>query len=321
LNVRRVSIVSLLVACAAACTDEVPLGSWAKTTQGNDAGAAGGGSGGAGSGGSVAGKGGGGSGATTTPECGTEGVPGPVSPQGSAVSVTVPYTDWTVPTPYDSVEVEMRMEVETAADGFVWTHELPFAAGPVVILAFQSMGGYQADPPNGSVVRTKMAQFWISGPPLEAELGDIAYPDARAYLDMEARSQWWAINARYEWQACRAYRFRFSALAPEPNRAATWYGAWVIDVDAATETSLGRMLVPDAWGGLTSPTTIWSNRFGWRVLDSCDDIEAVSTWFGAPATSSGAGVLLGHRFGALEACANTRIDVLDGAVRQRIGDE
>ena len=290
---RPISILAAVAACSVACTGEVPLGSF-----GEESGAKGGGGG--------------------TPECLAPGEPGPVSPAGSAISVTVPYTDWNVPTPFDSIEIEVRLETETVTDGFVFAHEVPFAAGPVVLLTFQSLGGYQADPPGGPVVLTKMAQFWISGPPLAAELGDIPYPDARTYLTMEVRGEWWSINARYDWELCRPYRLRLAALSAGTG-GSTWYGAWVIDVENATETLLGRMLVPDAWGGLTSPTSTWSNRIGWSSLTSCGDVEPVSVLFGAPTVADGAATLAGHRFGALPACPNTRIEDFDTAVRQRIG--
>ena len=279
--------------CAAACTGEVPLGSWGKAAGAKDAGSG-------------------------TPECAAAGETVLTSPAGSAVSVTVPYTDWTVPTPYDSIEIEVRLETESMTDGFVWTHEVPFAAGPVVLLAFQSQGGFQADPPAGPVERAKLAQFWISGPPLAAELGDIPYPNARAYLAQEVRGEWWSINAIYEWEACRPYRLRLAELEPGAS-GSTWYGAWVIDVVAATETLLGRMLVPDAWGGLTSPTSTWSNRIGWGMLEACEDVEPVSVIFGAPTNPSGAATSWEHRFGALPACPNTRIEDFETAVRQRIG--
>jgi hypothetical protein len=163
-----------------------------------------------------------------------------------------------------------------------------------------------------------MTQFWISGPPLAAELGDIQYPDARASRIAEVRGEWWSINAKYDWQPCRPYRLRLAAQESEPG-GSTWYAAWVIDVDGETQTLVGRMLVPDAWGGLSSPTSTWSNRIGWSMLDTCDEIEAVSTLFGAPSTTSGLATLREHSFGALPACPNTRIETFDSAVRQRIG--
>jgi hypothetical protein len=288
---------ALSAACVAGCRGEVPLGSWGTKKDAS------------------------GSGGTTsaTPECLAVGEPGPTSPAGAAVSVTVPYTDWEVATPFDSIEIEMRVEIETAMDGFIWTHEVPFAAsGTVALLTLQSLGGYQADPPNGPVELTKMTQFWISGPPLAAELGDIPYPDARASRIAEVRGDWWSINAKYDWQPCRPYRLRLAAQESEQG-GSTWYAAWITDVESETQTLVGRMLVPDEWGGLSSPTSTWSNRIGWSMLDTCDEIEPVSTLFGAPVTASGPATLLDHRFGALPACSNTRIETFPSAVRQRIG--
>jgi hypothetical protein len=84
----------------------------------------------------------------------------------------------------------------------------------------------------------------------------------------------------------------------------------------------------DSWaGGETKRQTLSGGsrrplvRFGSVRFGSCDALEPVSTLFGAPVTANGAGTLLEHRFGALEACPNTRIETFANAVRQRIGGE
>jgi len=139
----------------------------------------------------------------------------------------VPYTDWTVPTAFESIELDMRIETETATDGYVFTFEASFTGSANALIALQALGGYQAEP-NGPVVRTKMAQFWISGPPLAAELGDIVSPDARAFQTFQVGTEWWSIDARYEWQPCRTYRLRLA----------------VESTDATLETDEGLLTLP-----------------------------------------------------------------------------
>lgn len=282
------------VVCLAGCNDQVPLGSW-----GREPGAKGEGA--------------------PLPECFAVGTPGPTTPGGPGVAVTVPFTDWVVPTPYETIEFELRIETETLADGDVWAFEVPFAGGANVLLSMQSLGGYQADPPAGPVVRTKIAQFWISGPPLEAELADILYPDARAYLSLEAGSQWWTINALYEWQPCRTYRFRLAPDGTEAGRG-TWYVGSLVDTVTLDETVLGRMLVPDAQGALTTPVSTWSNRIGWAPLLTCSDIEPASAIFGVPAADGERSPSHSHRFAEPASCDNTRFVDFEGGVRQAIGD-
>jgi hypothetical protein len=278
----------------AGCNDQVPLGSWGKEPGQKSEGA-------------------------PLPECLAAGTPGPTTPGGAGVAVTVPFTDWVVPTPYEAIELELRIETETVADGDVWAFQVPFAGGANVLFGLQSLGGYQADPPNGPVVRTKIAQFWASGPPLEAELGDIPYPDARAYLSFEVGSEWWTINALYDWQACRTYRLRLAPDGVEAGRG-TWYAGSIIDTQTLDETLLGRMLLSDAQGAPTTPVSTWSNRIGWAPLVACSNIEPASAIFGVPEADGLRSSSRRHRFAEPLSCDNTRFVDFEGGVRQAFGD-
>ncbi|HVR18520.1 MAG TPA: hypothetical protein VMS65_02450 [Polyangiaceae bacterium] len=292
-------LLSLLIAstCFLGCRDEVPLGSWSKAP--GDAGNT----------------------PPTLPEClASTGELGPVTPGGPTTGVTVPYTDFDWPAPFASIEWEMRVEQEPTTDGTIWANQVAFADGSSALVALQARGGFQADPPSGPVVRTKMVQFWISGPPLEAELGDIQYPDARAYQTLQAGSSWWTIDARFDWVTCRAYRLRVEPDTIEPGRG-VWYRGLVIDTETAVETLIGRILVPEASGGLTAPTTSFSNRIGWTPLIACADAEPVSVLFGTPLADGARPESLSrtHRFGDPLACADTRFTVFPDAVRQEVG--
>ena len=236
------------------------------------------------------------------------------------LGVTLPYTDWNWPAPFDSIEWDVRIERESVADGYLWAHEVHFAGGATVLMALQSQGGYQADPPAGPVERTKIVQFWISGPPLEAELVDIPYPDARTFQTAQAGSDWWTINARYDWTVCRAYRLKVLPETSEPG-VGVWYGGWIVDTETGTETQIGRMLVPAAWGRLTAPASSWTNRIGWTPLGTCADAEPVAAIFGVPLVDGvrPESVSPTNRFSAPPACPDTRFDDFPDAVRQEVG--
>ena len=126
--------------------------------------------------------------------------PGMTATPGAGVGVTITYTDWRWVEPFDSLEWEMRVEVEPADDGYIFAQEFSLEAGNTGLATLQANGGYQADPPGGATEIEKLVQFWIEGPPLRAELADIAYPDARAALvhDPQQRPEQKRIKTWYQ---------------------------------------------------------------------------------------------------------------------------
>ena len=297
---RSAAIVWLALVGAVGCNDEVSLGAFAGEQQGN-------------------GGGSGGGGGTALPECGDPGEVGATNAPGPGVGVTITYTDWDWTEPFDSLEWEVRVEVEPEDDGYLFAHEFTLEAGNTGLVTLQANGGYQADPPGGPTDIAKLVQFWLEGPPMRAELGAIAYPNARVALENQAGAQWWTINARYEWQVCRAYRFslRREELAPGGGR---WYAARIRDTVTGTETLIGRILTPEAWGGLVAPTRSWTNRIGWTPLGSCAAPEPVSVLFGAQSANGG---LLEptktSRFAMPPVCPSSRFTDFPNAVRQEVG--
>jgi hypothetical protein len=294
---RAAAVIWLVAAGAFGCNDEVSLGEFAAGNPLGD--------------GSVA---------APLPECGEPGDEGQASSAGDGVGVTITYTDWDWAEPFESLEWELRVEVEPEDDGYLWAQEFALEAGNPGLLTLQANGGYQADPPNGPTEITKMTQFWIGGPPLRAELGAIAYPEARVYLQTEVGIEWWTINARYDWQACRAYRFRVTREETDPG-GGRWYAARIRDTETGEETLIGRILTPETWGTLAAPTRSWTNRIGWAPLGSCDAPEPASALFGVPSANGGAlePTSKVHRFAAPALCPSSRFTDFPNAVRQEVG--
>lgn len=179
--------------------------------------------------------------------------------------------------------------------------------------------GAQADPPNGGVQTENMAVFWISASPIRAELGDVAYPNARTYLNPEMGSEWWTIHVLYDWQVCRPYHLRVGRHASEPN-GDIWYGAWVRDGATHVETFLGRILVPAAWGRLGTQTTMWSARIGYAPVTTCDTAERASAVFGFPAADGGSMLpsTRRSRFSDPPRCSHSRFTEFPDAVRHEV---
>ncbi|HLV64279.1 MAG TPA: hypothetical protein VKY73_00635 [Polyangiaceae bacterium] len=323
-------LVFALASGAPACRDEVPLGAWESPSISASGGAAAG-EAGARTGGaspSVAGEGGGGAGTEAAlPEClelGAE--PSAQSRLEDRVGATEMATDWTWPSSVASMEWELMVEreIERALPnvpeaGYYWTHQFSFEGGVGGYLGIQAEGGYQEVPPGSEIFFTKMAVFWLSGPPLDAELGDIAYPDARIAPISAAGVSYLTIHARFEWQACHVYRFR---IAPESTASTgVWYGAWIEDVTDGVETFLGRMLLP-ADTGLLAPFSISRtqpiNR--WEP-SACGQRQPGSAVFGTPRSVEDGVTPIFHtnRFVAPLRCTISQFTEFPGGVRHELG--
>lgn len=292
------------------CSEQVSLGAW------NSSGVTGGGAATGGGGSSGAGNGGGG--AKSCPR--EAGTPGPRNAAGSKLEVTVTYTDWTWPAPSDSLEWDFTLENGVSRDGYFWAHGFDLVGSTGGFIGLQYRGGYQADPPDGVVQVENMLVFWMSSHPLRAELGDVAYPNARKYLKIDANGEWWTIHALYDWQVCRTYRLRVARHSTEAN-GDIWYGAWVLDTVTNVELFFGRILVPAAWGQISTTTQMWSNRIGFTELRSCSELEPVSAIFGYPTANSGT-VHPGppqNRFESPPSCGSSRFTDFPDEVRQELG--
>lgn len=327
------SLVSLCLAALASCRDEVPLGSWL-ADGGRDGGAAGeagaiGSAGRAqgGEGGAPVGDGGesGESGATATfPACLEPGTVGPVNVAGSEPGLTETSTEWTLSDAVTSIEWELSVErdvneTEPPSAGYYYHQRFFFDKGMVGIFGIQAEGIYQSEPPTSAVEVTKIAVFWLSGPPLEAELGDIAYPNARVAPTTANGVNWLTIHARFPWEACHVYRFRIAPDSTDPS-GNVWYGAWIDDITTGQVTMLGRMLVPSD-SGLITPFTV--SRVSPIVYDArtCAVPSPTSAVFGAPRGNGGsvAPSLRTNRFESPARCATSRFTSFEGAVRHQIG--
>jgi hypothetical protein len=163
-----------------------------------------------------------------------------------------------------------------------------------------------------------MVVFWISAP-LGAELGDVAYPDARTYFKTDG-GEWWTIHARYDFETCRVYRLRVGRQSADAS-GNVWYGAWIRDTVTNAETFVGRILVPASWGQLAAATSMFSNRIGYAPLTTCGSPEPASARFGVPSANAGSVRPSSHvnRFAEPRQCPTSRFTELAGSVRHEIG--
>ena len=71
------------------------------------------------------------------------GTPGPLNDAGTAVGTTDLFTDWSWPSPVDSMEWDLVMENDLVRDGYYWAHRFSFVNGLSGFFGLQAHGGYQ----------------------------------------------------------------------------------------------------------------------------------------------------------------------------------
>lgn len=305
-----------------ACRDDVVLGAWGSVaeTPGEGSGGTAGEAGAAGGAGGDEGSG--------MPACLEPGTPGPLSVAGPTFGATETATDWTWPSPVSSMQWDLMVEREIErpsptsppTSGYYYAYQFSFLEGVVGFIGIQAEGVYQQDPPSSPVEVTKIAVFWLSGPPLAAELGDIAYPDARAAPTSAAGVSYLTIHARFDWQACRVYRFRVGPDGTEAD-GSIWYGAFIEDTSSGVETFLGRMLLPADIGPLSPFSVSRTMPIEFGAQDSCEIPAQASVVFGVPSADAGnlEAARGGNRLAEPPSCPTSRFTNFAGAVRHELG--
>lgn len=262
------------------------------------------------------------------PSCRADANSGPFNAPGLLLGATETSTDWLLPAPTEALEWELMIEDEieprtaneAPTSGYYWSQQFYFVQGLAGRLGIQAEGLYQPDPiarPT-DVSFTKMAAFWLSGPPLAAQLGDIPYPDARTATQVAAGATWGTIHARFEWQTCHVYSLRFGPESTDEN-GNIWYGAWIEDTTDGSSTFLGRMLLPADTGLLSPFVRTYTSPIDFGEPQSCEISQYSSAIFGAPKSASGISAKLSSNNFLAPRCATSRFSLFDGAVRHELG--
>lgn len=274
---------------------------------------------------------GGGAGDASTPEfpsCFASALPGPFNAPGLLLGSTETSTDWLLPAATEGLEwelliedeIEPRAAGEAPTSGYYWSQQFYYVQGLAGRIGLQAEGIYQPDPIVDPTNRTigKMAAFWLAGPPLAMELGDIPHPQARTAIQVAAGATWGTIHALFEWQTCHVYVLR---VGPESTDEAgnTWYGAWIADETDGTNTFLGRMLVPADTGLLSPFVRTYTSPIDHVEPQSCEVSQYSSAIFGAPRDDHGNRAQWSSNAFVAQRCATSRFSMFDGAVRHELG--
>jgi hypothetical protein len=321
------ALIAGMFASPLACQDEFPLGSWDRTA---DAGGIPSNAGESPTGGTSALGGTGGTAGTgvitplPSPTCGERGIPGPLNYPGTLspgnVGTTNLYTDWSWPTPVDSLEWDLVLETDPVTDGYYWAHQFSFVNGLTGFFGLQAHGGYQTTL-TAKIDAVKMAVFWIGGGQLGAELGDIPYPDARTLVVNARGADWQTIHAKFAWTACHVYHLKIAKNGSD-DYGNIWYGAWIDDRTTGASTFIGRIAVPLEWGQLSRLSTTITTRIDniGQLITLCNQPEPASAIFGTPSANDGT-ILPTHinRFVMPPRCPSSRFTELPEGVRHEIG--
>lgn len=213
--------------------------------------------------------------------------------------------------------IEQDVLTPQAKVGYYWHNQFSFVPGVAGRFGLQSRGLYQNALGEAGEF-TKIIVFWLSGPPLAAELGDIEPPNAR-YLQMNAAGLvWGTIHARFDWQVCRTYRFRVGIESIEAVTENMWYGAWITDETTAEVTFLGRMKLAKETGLLSSFSSSRTLPIDHAPV-RCSDLEHVSAIFTAPTSGAQTSTLVANHFMPPTGCARSIIGGFENAVRHELG--
>lgn len=245
---------------------------------------------------------------------------GQLSPVNSEVRVTETATDWSLTEPVSEMEWTLTIEqdVPTANEeiGYYWHNQFSFVPGIAGRFGLQTRGLYQETPTDPGVF-TKIIVFWLSGPPLQTELGDIKFPNARNFDMSAAGLRWGTIHAKFDWQECHTYRFRVGIESTESD-GTMWYGAWITDETTAEVTFLGRMLLPPEAGLLSSFSSSRTLPI-YFAPQTCSDLKHVSAVFGAPTSGTQRSSFVANHFMPPAGCARSIIGNFGPLIRHELG--
>jgi hypothetical protein len=257
------------------------------------------------------------------PACGEQLGTGLASRRDDSLVVTEPTTDWSLPEPTTGMAWDITIEKDVPSGppmvGYYWHNQFSFVPGVDGRLGLQTNGIYQADPVNrpGQSETVPMVVFWLSGPPLAAELGDIPEPDARVAPISVSGLDWMTIHAKFKIEECHTYRFRIGLESTEED-GSMWYGAWVTDVTANEVTFLGRMLLPSDSGLLSTFTSSRTIQIFFSPTQ-CSQLYTASALFGAPVSDSGdVASNVSNYFSPPYGCRRSYIAAFDDVVRHEV---
>jgi hypothetical protein len=174
--------------------------------------------------------------------------------------------------------------------GYFWSHQVALLGGEAAYVGLQTQG---SDPPG------KIAIFSVWGG-LEAEGPETAGPFSGEGTGMQ-------VLIRYEWVPGRLERLVLRADGG---------GWWRAEVEGRL---VGRIRVDAAWRGLTSKSTMWTERYA-PALRTCAEIGHAVAWFGTPVADGDVAPLHHHNhLASHRGCPGSSVHDAEGGVLHVMG--
>jgi hypothetical protein len=226
-------------------------------------------------------------------------------PAAAAVAPNGTYSNWTWPasaTGYYNFDERLTVLGHTAGTNYFWAHQFQFIGGEAGYLGLQ-VGSY----PNNS----KIALFSVWG--ANGAQGANCGPFNQGGSGYTCRLD------PYNWATGRAYRLRLWSVGEDS--LGEWWGAWVQDTVTGTDSYVGKIRVPLAWGWLAASSVSWTQYFG-ASPSNCEALPWAKAQFGFP-TANSAGVTISSHSHSISSQGNcpeySRMSEVSGADVQEMG--
>jgi len=198
----------------------------------------------------------------------------PAPPAAAAVAPNGTYSNWTWPASSGYYNMDERLTVINAGAHYFWSHQFGFVGGDVGYIGLQN-GSY----PNN----TKIALYSVWG--ANAAEGPNCGPFVEGSPGYTCRLD------PYNWVTGRAYRLRIWANGTDSQ--GEWWEGWVQDTVTGTDTYIGRIRVPTAWGWLTTGSVSFTEYFGPQV-NLCSQFPWAKAQFDFPTANAGTVQISSH---------------------------
>ncbi|HVF14490.1 MAG TPA: DUF3472 domain-containing protein [Acidimicrobiales bacterium] len=196
----------------------------------------------------------------------------------------------------------MLPEVDPGPDStYFWAHQFRLEGGEGGYIGLQTKGN-RAD---GSLGKMAIFSIW-----------DALGADGMGTVRFGGEGTGWSCRIPYLWEAGRAYRLRVASDRPG------WWDAAVTDSVTGATSWIGRIQVPEGWGGLGSWSVMWTEYYGGPIR-RCEELPHSRVVFGFPVADDGAIAPDTHENRYNDGtCENSNIEMVDTdlrGVRHEIG--
>jgi hypothetical protein len=186
---------------------------------------------------------------------------------------------------------------------YFWAHQFRIEGGEGGYIGLQTKGN-RAD---GSLGKMAIFSIW-----------DALGAEGMGTVRFGGEGTGWSCRIPYMWEPGRAYRLRVS------TETAGWWDASVTDTVTGTTSWIGRIQVPETWGGLGTWSVMWTEYYG-GALRRCEELAHSRVVFGFPVADDGAISPDTHDNTYNDGtCGNSNIEMVDAGdglrgVRHEIG--